>query len=253
MEINEAMVEQQETETATDDTLQEVLVEDTDESESLESALQEDSEEQEKPQQQPSQSEPGWIRKRVDKAVQKAIADTEARMQANFDKQLAPYRDQLITMEANELVRSGKVKDLETAKELVRYRKGQPQIEAQPEQPRNEKGQFAAMQGDDRDPAIQAQIDMLTHQANRIKERTGVDVIAEFQTNEEVRKKVSSGDWDFYDVAEALAKPKKRPPSPVRSPNGVSGSEKSAIMSMTKEQFKKFDEKISGGARYSVK
>ena len=195
------------------------------------------------------QQEPGYIQKRISKAV----AETEARMRAEFERQMAPYREHMLNIEAQELVRSGKVKDLDTAKELVRYRQGQPQPLPLTEQPRNAQGQFAPQQ-EQQDPAIAARLDMLKHQANRIKEQRGIDVISEFQNNEEVKQKIVSGEWDFYDAAEAMSKPqKKKPTAPMRSPNGASGSEKSTIASMTDEQFEKLEKKIKGGTRYAIR
>lgn len=259
MDPNETMVEEMDTEVAGDDALQEDLVEESDDSQSIESALDEEETNAQPAEEEPQEkgaSEPGWIKKRVDKAVQKAIAETEARMQAMFDAQMAPIREKLLEDEANKLVKNGTVKDLETARELVRYRQGQNPAQAQTQddsQPRNEKGQFTPKQ-DGRDPVIQKQIDMLQHQADRIKAAGGPDVISEFQNNEEIHDKVIKGEMDFYDVAEQMkAAPKKKPPAPMRSPNGASGSEKSTIASMSDEQFEKFEKKVSSGVRYSVK
>lgn len=214
-----------------EDLPREELVEETEEpTESLESLFGEV--ENYKPDEpETPQKEPGYVKSRIEKAVQKAVAETEARMQAKFDAQMAPYREQMLTNEAQELVRSGKVKDIETAKELVRYRQGQPAAQ------------------NDSDPAVMARIDMLKHQADRIKD---VNVIAEFQRNEDVKRRVISGEMDFYDVAEMMRQPKKRPPSPMRSPNGVAMNP-NAIDSMSDEQFARMEKRIKEGARYSLK
>lgn len=257
---NETMVTET-NEAAEDELLDEVVEEETDdESEDLESVLTDDTDQQsgeddKKTQNQGTRSEPGYVKSRIDKAVAKAVAETEARMQANFDKQLAPYREQMITMEAQELVRAGKVKDLETAKELVRYRQGQPAQEEQPKeqaQPRNAQGQFASRKQQD-DPAVSARVDLLSHQADRIKEKMGIDVIAEFQKNEDVKQKIVSGEWDFYDLAEEMQKPKKKTPAPMRASNGASGIQATTIWNMTDEQFDKMDQKVKEGARYRLK
>ena len=221
-----------------EDLPREELVEETEEpTESLESLFGEvenyKPDEQVEEPQQSGQKEPGYVKSRIEKAVQKAVAETEARMQAKFDAQMAPYREQMLTNEAQELVRSGKVKDIETAKELVRYRQGQP----------------ASVPQNESDPATMARIDMLKHQADRIKD---VNVIAEFQRNEDVKRKVISGEMDFYDVAEMMRQPKKRPPSPMRSPNGVAMNP-NAIDSMSDEQFARMEKRIKEGARYSLK
>lgn len=195
-------------------------------------------------------SEPGWIKKRVGAAVDKAIRETEARIRAEYDAKLAPLMERMLEQDAMELVRSGKVKDLETAKELVRYRQGQSQPEKET-QPRNDKGQFAPKNDD---TAIQTRIDMLQHQANKIMDQRKIDVLAEFNNNQEVKNKVISGDWDFYDVADYLTEKKagRKAPSPMRSPNGASGAEKSTIASMTDEQFERLNKRLEEGARFRI-
>lgn len=250
---NETMVT--ETNEAAEELLPEALVEETeDTSEDLASILGgSDEQPAEQPEESPRQ-EPGYVKGRIDKAVARAVAETEARMRADFEQQMAPYREQMITMEAQELVRTGQVKDLETAKELVRYRQGQPQTAAPAaeSQPRNAQGQFTAKQT--ADPATSARIDMLQHQADRIRANGGPDVIKEFKTNEEIRNKVISGELDFYEVAEQMKAPRRRAPSPMRSPNGASGFQPNAIETMSDEQFDRMERNISEkGMRYSLK
>lgn len=250
MEQNENMVPQEESFEA-EDLLPGATEEPQDDSLSLEDALTETGTEQTGDQQPQSaggeRKEPGYVQTRINKAVEKAVSA----VRSEYEAKLAPLMEHMLNTEAQELVRSGKVKDLETAKELVRYRQGQP---PQPEQPRNEKGQFTSGGEEERDSATQARIDMLQHQADKIRQK-GIDVIAEFQTNEETKQKVISGEWDFYDVADMLSQrsQKRRTPAPMRSPNGASGAEKSTIASMTDEQFEKLERKIREGARYSLR
>ena len=254
MEPNETMVENIPDNTA-DDTLPDELVEEpTDESEDLESFTETEKPAEETPAEESTPSnEPGWIRKRVDKAVAKAVAETRAEMQAMFDQQMAPIRAKMMEDEAQELIRSRKVSDIETARELVRLRNGQtaapqaPTPAPQDAQPRQANGQFAPKE----DPATSARIEMLRHQADRIKAIKGPDVISEFQNNEEIKKKVISGEMDFYDVADYLKSQKssRKPPSPMRSPNGASGTNPNAIDSMSDEQFRRMEKRIAEGAR----
>ena len=96
---------------------------------------------------------------------------------------------------------------------------------------------------------------MLSHQADSIKADTGIDVIAVFNSNPEIKQKVIAGKMDFYDVAKGIkAEPqhKGKPPAPVRSPNGASGSEKSTIASMSKEQFARLEKRIAEGGRFEI-
>ena len=254
MDYEETMVETEDFDAAADDT-PEQGIEEVDESneESLESLNDEEEAEpaEDTEEQEPPATEPGWIKKRVNKAVEKAVAETERRMQAKFDAEMAPYRERMLLEEAKELLASGKVKDLETAKELVAFRHNQPQqAEPKQERSRNEKGQYAPRE----DPAVSARIDMLSHQADTIKARTGVDVIREFESNPEIKQKVISGEMDFYDVAETMKQSRaKRPPAPMRSPNGASGTNPNAIDSMSDEQFARMEKRIREGARYSLK
>ena len=251
MEPNETMVEENLGNEAMDDTLpDEIVEEEEDESEDLESFTEEEEAPAEEPEEAPQATEPGWIKKRVEKAVNKAIAETRAEMQAMFDQQMAPIRAKMIEDEAQELVRSRKVSDIETARELVRLRNGQPAAAQAEQQPRSENGQFAR-KVDVEDVKTQTRIDELKKQASKIRDKTGLDVINEFMNNKEIKRKVVSGEMDFYDVADYLQeqKPSRKPPSPMRSPNGASGVNPNAIESMSDEQFKRLEKRISEGAR----
>lgn len=260
MDFDETMVDEMIDNEGNEELPEEIVEEDLDESESLESITESDGDEEESEDEQPEQpkakakSEPGYVKSRIDKAVAKAVAETEKRMQAMFDQQMAPIRAKMLEDEAQELVRSRKVSDIETARELVRLRNGQPATQsATPPavQPRQQNGQFAQKQ----DPATSARIEMLQHQAERIEKKGGPDVRKAFMDDEDIKMKVVSGEWDFQDVADYLSeKPsRKRPPSPMRSPNGASGTNPNAIDSMSDEQFERMERKIKEGARYSLR
>ena len=252
---------------------------DEDEEGDLESVVAEGAEDEDQPEEEETEeeesepqgtsgkrSEPGYVRKRVDEAVQKATAETEARtratMQAEFDqtfeerlnKRMAPIIERLVEMDAQDLLRQGTVKDIETARELARYRQGVSAAPAAAEgQQRNEKGQFTSAQNKD-DPSTTVRINMLRHQADAIKARGGPDVIAEFQNNPRVKAKVISGEMDFYDVAESLKTPKKRPPAPMRSPNGATNTgDMNPIMEMSDKEFEKLERRVQNGARIRFK
>ena len=250
MNPEETMVEENLDTGATDDTLpDEVVEEETDESEDLASFTDAEAAPAEEEPEQPAQqaSEPGWIKKRVEKAVAKAIEQTRAEMQAMFDQQMAPIREKMLNDEAKELVRQGEFKSLDRAKEYLQLKQGipaAPKPETAP-QPRNERGQYVPKE----DPVTSARIDMLAHQADTIKAKTGIDVIDAFNTDGEIKQKIIDGEIDFYDVAEMLKGSKRTPPSPMRSPNGASGQSPNAIESMSKEQFARLEKRISEGAR----
>ena len=252
MDLDETMVEENFDDVPADDTPVEDVAEETDESESLESLTGEEEEapaEDEPKKGAQGTSEPGYIKKRIEKAVTKAIAETEARMNAMFEEKMAPIRDRMLTDEARELVRQGEFKTLERAKEYLQLKQGMPVNtgEASP-QPRNANGQFASKE----DPAVATRIKMLAHQADRIKESGGPDVIGEFRRNPEIQEKVKNGEMDFYDVADQMKKPKKKPPAPMRSPNGASGQNPNAIDSMSDDQFRRLEKRIQNGERFKL-
>ena len=234
METNETMVEQT-VQADQADAQNEQLTETQDASDSLDSIFQEEGQpaaEEQPKEDSPSASEPGWFQRRWNKEKDKLSEQIRAEVRSEYEAQFAPMRERLIEMDAKELVTQGVVKDLEVAKELIRYRPGQKE-----------------------DPAVQARIDMLSHQADVIKAESGVDVIAVLNSNPEIKQKVIAGKMDFYDVAKGIkAEPqqKGKPPAPVRSPNGASGSEKSTIASMSKEQFARLEKRIAEGGRFEI-
>lgn len=251
MNENESMVQDEGLQA--EDLLSEELVEEPqDESISLEEALTDegqtaDTDEQES-EPQSGRKEPGYVQQRINKALAKARAE----WQAELDSQMAPLREYQMEMEAQKLVDTGKVKDLETAKELVRYRQGRPQ--PQPEaQPRNAQGQFSGR--DELDAGTQRHLNLLRHQADAIRAEGGPDVIAEFQNNPEVKQKIVAGEMDFRELAEIMGgKTGKKIPSPMRSPNGAnSASHNFDFANMSSEQFAKLEKRIQEGARISLK
>ena len=242
------------------DQLPDGLVEETDESEmSLDEAVASEDEGQtaedqptEAEPETPPAKEPGYVKQRVEKAVARATAETEARLRAEFNAQMAPIMERLLVEDAKELVRNGEFKSLETAKEYLRLKQGLPvqTTETPQSQPRNPNGQFASKQ-ESGDAATQARIDMLKHQAERIKSSRGVDVIAEFNNNPDIKKRVIAGEIDFYDVADEMSeKPKRsKPPTPMRSPNGAANDQQAnAVMNMTNEQFAALVRRVQNGA-----
>ena len=249
MDLDETMVEGMGSTEAVDTPEEDGIVEEEqDESEDLSSFTGEGEDAaQDEPEEAPKATEPGYIRGRIDKAVAKAVAQTRAEMQAMFDQQMAPIREKMLNDEAKELVRQGEFKSLDRAKEYLQLKQGipaAPKPETAP-QPRNERGQYVPKE----DPVTSARIDMLAHQADTIKAKTGIDVIDAFNTDGEIKQKIIDGEIDFYDVAEMLKGSKRTPPSPMRSPNGASGQSPNAIESMSKEQFARLEKRISEGAR----
>lgn len=259
MNPDETMVENFDNSEAEDEPIEDVVEEESEpEAESLDTITGETGETEEEPPEDESTGakEPGYVRKRIDKAVSKAVAETEARMRAEFDTKMQPILERMLNDEAKDLVRQGEFKSLDRAKEYLRLKQGLPTpsaSEAPKQQTRNASGQFAAKAAQET-PAEKARIEILSHQAAKIKTQKGVDVMAEFQSNEEIKQKVISGKMDFYDVLDEMTSAKgRKAPAPTRSPNGASGKNPNAIDTMSDEQFARMEKKIKEGARYTLR
>lgn len=201
--------------------------------------------------QQPQVKEPGYVRMRVDKAVEKAVRETEQRMRAEFEAQLAPLRESMMERQADELVSSGEFKTRERALEYVRLKAGAPTISAHAEDaqpPRDEQGRFTPRNEQPAESAeSKARANLLASQANKIKDRRGLDVMEAFNSSPGIQQKVLSGEWDFYDVAEAMTS--SRVPSPMRTANGAS-FEGLTISQMSDEQFEQLNRNLAAGKTY---
>ena len=202
---------------------------------------------------EPAPKEPGWIRSRIDKAVARAVRETEERMTAQFEQTLSPIRESMMERQAEDLVASGEFKTKEIALEYVRLKGGNVSAvkRAEPEAaPRDEQGRFAPKQQQQQlDPVAKAQADILARQAEKIKASRGVDVMQTFNGNPEVQQKVLSGEWDFYDVADAMSG--KQMPMTIRSANGASLTP-TTIANMTDAQFQKLQENLAAGKIYNA-
>lgn len=263
MDFDETMVEEEfdeaVDETPLDDFVEEDESEEDEEFSEEELEIPDEEEEdsyEEEPEPEPEpRKEPGYVKQRVQQAVDRAIRETEARMQARFDEQLAPLLAKMAEDEAQELLRSRKVNDIETARELVRLRRGQGATEPQqPSQPRNEQGQFVSKEQIATQARQEAMIDMLANQVDKIKAEGGPDVMELFQNDPDIKMKVINGEMDFYDVAKMMSKPKRRTPSPTHSPNGANNyTTANAFANMSSKQFDRMERKIDEGVRYTMR
>lgn len=203
------------------------------------------------PAEQPPKSEPGWIKMRVGAAVNKAVAEAEARIRAEYEAQMAPLREMQLEAEADKLVADGVVTDRAVALELARARKGMP-AKANPPTPttppRDEQGRFVAKPSEPADE-VRLRANMLIAQAENIKNATGVDVMALYNSDPDVREKIVSGEWDFTNVLNAHKDAAPRTaPSPVRNANGL-GMGNVDIRGMSSEQFHKMNDFLEHGGK----
>lgn len=216
--------------------------------------------EQQANQQQASQSEPGWMKKKMEAYASKALQEQETRLRAEFAEMLAPLRESMYERQADDLVASGQIKSKEMALKYVKAMAGitSSEPDQQPKtQPRTPDGRFASSQQQQMEPDAEtkARARILAAQADKIKSSKGLDVAALFQSDPEVKEKVLSGEWDFYDVAESMNQPRRRVPSPVRSSNSAMGAtaDASAIANMSDAQFERLLKNLGEGKVYDMR
>lgn len=186
--------------------------------------------------------EPGWIKGRVDKAVQRAVRETEERMRAEFEQRLAPFRERMLDEQAENLVKAGEFKSIERAKEYVRLKGGvtlEEPAQAQEAQPAQQV----------QDPRADERMRILAEQANKLAKR-GVDVMGAFRSDERIHDAILSGEMDFYDVAEQIAP--RRVPRAVRSANNASAGGLD-ISRMSESDFQKLQRDLAAGKRYDLR
>jgi len=217
-------------------------------------------------QQQAPQSEPGWMKKKMEAYANKALQEQETRLRAEFraelDNVLGPLRESMYERQADDLVASGQIKSKEMALKYVKAMAGITSSEPDQQQktqtqPRTPDGRFASSQQQQTEPDAEtkARARILAAQADKIKSSKGLDVAALFQTDPEVKEKVLSGEWDFYDVAESMSQPRRRVPSPVRSSNSAMGAtaDASAIANMSDAQFERLLKNLGEGKVYDMR
>lgn len=190
----------------------------------------------------------GWIRTRIEKGVAKGVAEAEARIRAEYEAKYAPLHNAYLEQEADRLVASGKITDRELALDYLKRggTTGQQSATTQPApQPRDEQGRFVKAVAQ---PEVHQRGVELFQQAQTIKAVTGVDVMAMYNSNPDVKQKVLNGDWDFHDVYEAS---KNTAPAPVRGANrGSLGA--TDFTKMSDAQFAKLEEALSRGAKITI-
>ena len=223
---------------------------------------QQDTDQQTESDQQPAKADTGWMRRKMEAYASKQLKEQETRLRAEFAEMLAPLRESMYERQADDLVASGQIKSKEMALKYVKAMAGIPSSEPdqQPEtqkQPRTPDGRFASSQQQQMEPDAEtkARARILAAQADKIKSSKGLDVAALFQTDPEVKEKVLSGEWDFYDVAEAMSQPRRRVPSPVRSSNSALGAaaDAGAIANMSDAQFDRLLKNLGEGKVYDMR
>ena len=97
---------------------------------------------------------------------------------------------------------------------------------------------------------VEMRAQTLVVQAKTIQRITGVDVMAVYNADVEVRNHILSGAWDFVDVYKSMNL-SPTPPAPVRSANGVELGQLN-VNAMTESQFVKLNDLLKMGGTIAM-
>lgn len=195
----------------------------------------------------PQAKEPAWYRRQL--AAERSKWNQE---KADYEARLAAYAEKELDAEAEKLAASENISK-NIALRLLRAEKGMPAQAKIPaadkpaQQPRDAAGRFTKAEEPAEDPA-RTRAQELMAQNEIVLKATGVNALELYQSNDKVRQKVNSGEWDFADVAKAYIEETKgrRVPAPVRSAN--SGSLKAmSISEMSDAQWQKLNQELEMG------
>ena len=236
----------------------EAFMAETDETEDTEDTADTTATEETEPEEAPAQTEPVMQQSELPKGIKGRIlaAETKAdrsgyergrkEAEAEYQAKIAEYESKLaelneikITQEAQELARKEHI-SLEFAKRVIRAEKG-VRAEPEPQEPKQE-------------PAPKAQLneELLKAQYENIKSTYGIDLLAEGVMSRDELQAVSEGRSDFNAVAlkhiaqKQAKQALKQSPTPVRSA-APKQAQSYDFMSMTDEEFDRFNAKIQKG------
>ena len=199
------------------------------------------------------QTEPGWMKARIEKAVQKELARVQQEAENRIRAEYAPFREMLLQQEADKLVSSGKITDPALALQFVKMQKGES-IDAPAAKPAKQDPEPEQTQTPAPDPMTEKYGKMLLSQALYIKEQGGPDVMAAYENDPEIQAKVLAMEWDFEDVANHLVSigAKRKMPPATRTAN-VGGPKHFSIENMGRDDLNKLDEQLSKGVRVDLR
>lgn len=189
------------------------------------------------------------------KGYERGKQEAEAAWQqekAQYEARIQKLQELEIKEKATELAAKEKI-SLGLAERIIRAEAGLPKPPEQQEmqqqaQPRDAQGRFVSRETD-----WNAYAQTLLEQAKHIKDLTGLDVMDVYNKDDDVKRRVSSKEIDFYGIAQELQqKQTRRMPPVVRSSNGQTGRAH-GIASLSDEQLDKLDAELERGVVYDMR
>ena len=169
---------------------------------------------------------------------EKKLADQAARLEKLDELELREAAAQIVKEEGC----SEKL-----AMRLARMERGLPPQAETPGQPRDASGRFVKTEQANTND-VKARAQFLFDQSKTVQRATGVDVMSLFNSDEDVRHRVLSGEADFADIAREYGgqSTKKAAPPVVRSSSGSTVKART-FADLSDEEFDRFQSSIGQG------
>lgn len=246
----QAPAEQDPTVIALTDLIAEKAEEATEE-EAQEPAAEEQAQEEQKPMN-------GGIKGRLleseEKGRKRGYNDGYAAAKAEFEAEKAKMTERLAKLDELELQEAAKKIEQEEgcsaalAMRLARLERGLPPQTTAPTntQPRDASGRFVKAEAQGQtgvDPKVQALFD----QAQTVTRATGIDVLDIFNSNDEVKRRIASGEIDFADVAREYGQQERKKAPPVVRTSAGSTVKARGFADLSDEAFDQMQAELSKG------
>ena len=203
----------------------------------------------------PPNKEPGWVKKRIDSALQKElpnlVAAEVAKVKAEYEAQIKPLREAQLARDADELVKQGEFRSKDIALEYLRMKQGLP-VQAPVTPTASPRAEAEAREADAVPPDIRARAARLMDQAEYAKKIDGIDPLAIYHSDPEVQRKVNSGQWDFTDVVMAAKGQTASPPSPIHSSNAAL-PQKRGPLELSSKELQTLNENLRKGVKVDMR
>lgn len=208
----------------------------------------------------------GGIRGRLMASERKGYTRGQQEAEARWQQERAQYEERLsrleeleIKQDAQTLAQQEKI-SVALAERLIRAERGKPaaavqetQQSQQQERPRDAQGRFVSQQ-QSRQTQQDARVQELYQQTRNIQRMTGMDLLSVFNSDEEIQRRIGSGEIDFYDLAREMQQgsTKKRVPPVVPRTSGNT-AHANGVMDLSDAQFDRLDRALEEGTVYDMR
>lgn len=199
----------------------------------------------------PPNKEPGWVKKRIETALEKALPERInaeiAKVRAEYEAQIRPLREAQLSRDADDLVKQGEFKSRDIALEYLRMKQGLP-VQPQPKaQPAPEAPAAETIPSE-----VKARAADLMAQDRYAQKMDGISPLSIYRSDPRVAEMVNSGQWDFSDVVKAAKQGGQATPTPVYSSNAAA-PKKRGPLELSHEEFQRLNENLAKGVKVDMR